>query len=104
MNIQKSLSALYYLGMGLVFVGTLMSLAQLQKAPWIFTIGVVPILGIRFYNRAVCSKERQRINSILVVSALFLAMASFVMLTGRNYWIIAVLIAASLDTYASFRK
>lgn len=104
MNILKSLSLLYYLGMGLVFTGVVMAIANIEKASWIFAMGVLPILGIRFYNRAVCPKERQRINSILVASALFLTVSAYIMLIGRNYWIIGVFIAAVLDTYASFRK
>ncbi len=104
MNILKSLSLLYYLGMGLVFTGVVMALGNMEKAPWIFAMGVVPILGIRLYNRAVCEKDRQRINSILVASAIFLAASAYIMMIGRNYWIVGILIASVLDTYASFRK
>lgn len=104
MNIFKSLSILYYMGMALVFIGVLMSLAAVPKAPWIFTAGVIPMLGVRTYNRLVSTKERQRINSILLISSIFLAAAAFLMITGRNYWIVAVLISAVLDFYSSFRK
>jgi hypothetical protein len=100
----KSLSIVYYLGMAAVFAGVLLKLAGIEMSEWIFTAGVVPILAIRIYNRFVCIKERRRINSTLVLSAVMLAAAAALMIMGRNYWIIAILISAVIDFYASFRK
>ena len=104
MNILKSLSILYYIGMGLVFAGIIMQLGHIEKAHWIFAAGVLPILGVRCYNRAVSTSDRARLNTILVVSALFLVASAYIMFIGRNYWFVGVLISALIDIYTSFRK
>ncbi len=104
MNLIKSLNILYYTGMSLVLAGIIMSLGHIEKAHWIFGLGVIPILGVRCYNRIVSDKERQRINTILIVSALFLAASAYLMFIGRNYWIMTVFISAMIDFYTSFRK
>lgn len=104
MNYLKVLSITYYMGMALVFIGVVMGVAKVENAAWVMAAGVLPVLVVRIFNRAVCTKERERRNSILISSALFLGVAAYILYTGRNYWPIAVLISAALDTYISFRK
>lgn len=104
MRILKLLSALYYLGMALLVIAVITLIAKISIAKWIFVAALVPIVGVRLYNRIVCVPERKRINSILFISSLFLVVAAFLIFENRNYWIVAALITAVLDFYVSFRK
>ncbi|MCT4648131.1 MAG: hypothetical protein N4A74_24295 [Carboxylicivirga sp.] len=104
MNLYKFLSAIYYVGMALVFLGVLMHITDLQYGVWAFSAGALVMIGIRFYNRTIGKPENKRVNSILFYSSLMLAPAAWAMLTYRRYWIIFIVLTAILDTYASFRR
>ena len=100
----KALSILYYLGMILLLVGIVLLLTDKTSGLTIFAIGATPIVGIRLFNRIVAKPERQRINTILFVSSLFLVAAGVAKFYGKEYWIVFILITAVLDFYVSFRK
>ncbi len=104
MNLYKFLSGLYYAGLILVFAGLIMLLTNNPGAFWIYTAGVMPVLGIRLFNLVVSRPDTRRINAILVISALFLAAVSAAIWFNRSYWIIFIAVAAILDGYASFRR
>jgi hypothetical protein len=90
--------------MGLVFIGIVFMLTETPFGLLVYSLGVLPIIGVRLHNRLVCIPERQRINTIMVVAALFLAIAGIAFYLSKNYWIVFILIAAVLDFYSSFRK
>lgn len=98
------LSTLYYIGMGLVFIGMILMLTESPFGLSVYALGVLPIIGVRVYNRIVSIPERQRIHTIMVVAALFLAFAGIAFYLSKAYWIVFILIAAALDFYSSFRK
>ena len=104
MNIYKTLSIAYYIGMISVLVGVLFQLNDIPYAFILLAIGIVPFLGIRLFNFIKGKPENRRLHGILVVSALFLVAAITAIYLHRNYWIIGVLITATLDLYVSFRK
>ncbi len=104
MDYRKVLSILYYIGMGLVFLGVLMGITKVNYSYLVLLVGSIPIIGVRIYNRIVGRKENYRIFSILIYSAIFLFPAVWALYTNRSYWIIFIFLTAALDTYASFRR
>ena len=102
--LYKSLSILYYAGMALLFIGIVMLLTDIYGGLIVYLIGAVPIVSIRIFNRSVCKPERERINTILVFSSLFLIAAGVAKFYHESYWIVFILITAVLDFYVSFRR
>ncbi len=45
----------------------------------------------------------RRLNNILAVGAVFLIASCWLMYTGRNAWVVTLVIAAIFDLYTSFR-
>ncbi len=100
----KALSILYYLGMALLFIGIIMLMTDSSAGLIVYAAGVVPIVGIRLFNRIVARPERRRINTILLASALFLIAAGTANYYHKGYWVVFILITAVLDFYVSFRR
>ncbi len=104
MNIFKTLSVLYYIAMAMVFLGIIMVLSDVSNSIYVYGGGAIFMFLIRLYNQAVAKPENKRINTILLISTVFLLIAGWLMYTNRHYWIIFIFITATLDTYASFRR
>lgn len=104
MELKKILSIAYYIGMGLVFLGVLMGVADVSNHYIVLFIGSVPIIGVRIYNRMIGSPEKRTVFTILIYSSLFLLPAVWALATNRGYWIIFIVLTAVLDSYASFRR
>jgi len=104
MNIYKLLSAVYYIGMALIFLGILMHVSSISNTVYVFSAGALFIIGIRAYNQIAGKPENRRVHTILLYSSLFLAPAAWAMYTGRTYWIVFIILTAVLDSYASFRR
>lgn len=104
MNIYKSLSYAYYLGMICLILGIFLKLNDSEIAFPLLILGYVPFLGIRLFNFLKGKQSNKRLNGILTVSALFLGVGILAILFNRSYWIIAIVITAVLDFYVSFRK
>ncbi|TLX76141.1 hypothetical protein E9993_07980 [Labilibacter sediminis] len=104
MNIYKKLSIAYYIGMILLLVGILFQLNDIPYAIILLIAGIIPLLGIRLFNFIKGKPENKRLHGILVMSALFLVGAIIAVYFNRSYWIIGVLITATLDIYVSLRK
>lgn len=104
MGLYRFLSGLYYAGLILILAGIIMHLSNRPEAPWVFAIGLIPVLGIRIYNFIIAPLHRKRINGILMTSAVFLTAAVVAIYFNRSYWIIFIAISAVLDGYVSFRK
>jgi len=102
--ILKTLSTLYYLGMAFLFIGIVMLLTDIYGGLIIYSIGAIPIVSIRIFNRVVCKPDKRRINSILVFSSLFLIATGVAKYYQESYWVVFILITAVLDFYVSFRK
>ena len=101
----KALSIMYYIGMALLFTGIILLLTDSEEgALIIYSIGAIPIVGIRLFNRIVAKPERHRINTILFVSSLFLIAAGVAKYYDERYWVVFILTTAVLDFYVSFRK
>ncbi|SMO65372.1 hypothetical protein SAMN06265379_10496 [Saccharicrinis carchari] len=100
----KALSAAYFIGMILVLAGILFQLNDIPYALVCLIIGLIPILGGRLFNFIKGKAENKRLHAIMLFSALFLTAAVVAIYFNRSYWIIAVLITATLDLYVSFRK
>ncbi|WP_066632280.1 hypothetical protein [Labilibacter marinus] len=100
----KALSIAYYIGMILVLLGILFQLNEIPYAFICLVLGLIPLLGVRLFNFLKGKAENKRLNGIMVISALFLVAAAALIFLHRNYWIIAVLITATLDLYVTFRK
>ncbi len=104
MNIYKSLSYAYYLGMLCLIIGIFLKLNNSDVALPLLILGYVPFLGIRLFNFLKGKQSNKRINGILTVSALFLGAGILAITFNRSYWIIGIVITAVLDLYVSLRK
>jgi hypothetical protein len=104
MGIYRFLSGLYYAGLILILAGIIMHLSDMQPAPLLFAVGLIPVLGIRIYNFVIAPSHRRRINGILMISALFLGGALAAIWFRRSYWVIFIAISAVIDGYTTFRK
>lgn len=104
MSFYRFLSGLYYAGMILILAGVVMNIAEMNTAPLIFAMGLIPVLGIRIYNFIVAPVHRKRTNGILMISAVFLAMAVAAIYYQKGFWIVFIAVSAMLDGYVSFRK
>ena len=100
----KLFSILYYTGMALVLAGTIAALSKAHWGGYLMAAGVVPIVGIRLYNRIVAVPERQRINGILLMSSLVLTCGVVAFFMKQHYWVVCMFTTAVLDGYASFRR
>ncbi len=104
MGFYRFLSGLYYAGMVLILSGVIMNIMEMPVAFWIFILGLIPVLGIRIYNFIIAPPHRKRTNGILMLSAIFLAVAVAAIYFRKDYWILFIAISAVLDGYVSFRK
>lgn len=104
MGFYRFLSGLYYAGLILILAGIIMHMNTMSGAPWVFAIGLIPVLGVRIYNFIIASTHRKRINGILMLSAVFLTAAVIAIYFNRSYWIVFIAVSAVLDGYVSFRK
>jgi hypothetical protein len=95
---------LNYIGMAMIIIGTIAALAGEKWAIGVLAIGVLPILGLRLYNRFEASSQYERINTILVFSSLVIICGIVALYLNQRYWIVCMFLAAILDGYASFRK
>ena len=98
------LSILYYIGMGLVFLGVLMGVTQVDFDYLVLLLGSLPIIGVRIYNRIIGREENRRVFSILIYSSIFLLPAAWALFTNRSYWVVFIMLTVVLDFYASFRR
>lgn len=98
------LSISYYIGMILVLVGILFQLNNLPYGFIFLIIGIIPLLGVRLFNYFKGKPENKRLHGIMVISVLFLALTTTAILYNKSYWIIGILITATLDLYVSLRK
>ncbi|MCW3805033.1 hypothetical protein [Plebeiibacterium marinum] len=104
MNLYKTLSFTYYLGMAGIILGVFLKLNDSSLALPFLIGGFIPFMGIRLFNLLNAKEDRRRLHAILTVSALFLAAAIVAIYFQRSYWIIGILLTATLDFYVSFRK
>ncbi|MBS2097882.1 hypothetical protein [Carboxylicivirga linearis] len=104
MDYKRLLSILYYIGMGLVFLGVLMGVTQVDFDYLVLLLGSLPIIGVRIYNRIIGREENRRVFSILIYSSVFLLPAAWALYTNRSYWVVFIMLTVVLDFYASFRR
>lgn len=104
MELNKILSISYYAGMVLLFAGIVMHLSLHPLALWVYAAGLLPIVGIRIYNRLVGKPENRRKHTILVVSGLALVAAGVAMYLSKSFWVAFIAVSAVLDFYISFRR
>ena len=104
MDLNRILSISYYAGMALLFAGIVLQLNHHEFALHLFVAGLIPIIGIRIYNRMIGHPDNRRKNSILVFSALALLAAAVAIYLNKSYWIVLIAVSAVLDLYISFRR
>ena len=104
MGLLRFFSGLYYAGLILILAGIIMHISGAESAPWLFAAGLIPVLGVRIYNFVIAPSNRKRINAILMMSAVFMAVALAAIYYHKSYWVVFIAISAVLDGYTSFRK
>jgi uncharacterized membrane protein YczE len=100
----KNLERSYYVGMIILFVGVILALIENPYAIIVYTLGLIPIVGIRIFNFLVSKPENKRRNLIMVLSGAALTMAGVGIYLHESWWIVFLAISAVLDFYISFRR
>ncbi len=104
MNLVKTLSISYYIGMALLFIGIVMQLNDMNQGVYLMTVGVIPLLAARLYNVLYGKEENKRLNTILLVSSIVLTLSVASIFLHYGFWVVGIFITAMLDLYVSFRK
>lgn len=104
MSTYKILETSYYIGMVLLITGIIIVLAEKTFGPYIYCIGLIPLIVIRSYNYITGNPENKRKLFILLISTLFLTIAGIAIFLNRSWWILLIAISATIDLYISFRK
>lgn len=105
---KKQKSQIFYLiCYSLTLIGAIAQFANYIYAPYIFAIGAILIILIQFKValefRDSKSMRVQRLVRISFLSSLLLAIATYLMFTNSNLWVIAVLIYGLVTLFISFR-
>ncbi|MCF0191489.1 MAG: hypothetical protein HUJ96_09540 [Marinilabiliaceae bacterium] len=101
-NILLYIALIAYLG------GVIFQIALFPQS-WILCLaGGFMVACLRIYERAKESKnpsaKATRIPAIQLFSTGIMILSSYLMFTHKGYWLLAVLIVAVLELYASFRS
>ncbi|MGQ1946249.1 hypothetical protein ACT3CD_04005 [Geofilum sp. OHC36d9] len=103
MQINKTLTTIYYFAMLLILGGIILHITEINFAVPVLITGLIPVLAIRIYNWIMTAPEDRRRSFVYVFSGLALAAAVTAIYFNRSYWIIFVALSALLDFYYSFR-
>jgi hypothetical protein len=103
MQLNKTLTTIYYLAMLLVLGGIILHITEITIAFAFLIAGLIPVLAIRIYNWIKTPPEDRRRSFVYVFSGLALTAAVTAIYFNRSYWIIFVALSAVLDLYYSFR-
>lgn len=90
--------------MVILFTGIILALIEKPYAIFIFTLGLLPIFGVRVYNFVISKPANKRRHFILILSAAFLATAGAGIYLNKSWWIIFIALSGILDFYISFRR
>jgi len=104
MNLLKTLSISYYIGMALLFIGIILQLNHADYGVYLLIAGIIPLYTVRVFNFTKGKTENKRLNGILLISATFLLAAVAAAFIGYGFWIVMIMISAALDFYVSFRR
>jgi len=100
----KKLNALYISGMLLILAGVILCIAKIESGGYLLAAGALIQFGIRTHNRWHAPREKERIYSIMLLSSAVIGGAAVAWFMGKNYWILLIFLAATLDVYASYRR
>jgi len=102
----KYFDNLYITAIVITILGALARLFDVEFAHYVFTLGVVLIIflhGKNVFDKGDKDIRRQRLDRIGLFSSLMLGIASYLMFTGSNSWVVFVLIYALSTLFQSFR-
>lgn len=101
---EKSINTVHVVAMATCIVGIVLHILDIPAGCIILAIGSVALLFARVYSRAKATEPNlMRQLSILIFGALLLLGAAYLMHTGREYWLIPLLIDAVVELYISLR-
>ncbi len=95
---------LYYFGMIILLAGIVLTITEINYSLIVYSLGLIPVFGIRVYNLIVSKRANRRKNLILFFSAVFLIIAGLAIFYNKSWWIIFIALSAILDFYISFRR
>ncbi len=100
---NKNITKIYYVGMALLLAGILLHITEITIGFWIYTIGLLPVLGIRVYQFMSALPDDRRKYIPYLFSGISFGSAAVAIYYGRSYWVIFIALAALLDFYYSYR-
>jgi hypothetical protein len=105
MTNTKLFKIVFFIGGVLTVVASLAQLFNVIWAPYLFGIGALAIIlvQLRIYKDFKGGEREQRLVRMSLFSSLLLGLAAYLMYTGSNSWVVAVLIYALSSLFISFR-
>jgi len=95
---------LHTLSMSVAFVGVVAFVFGFEYGWMVLGAGAFALFLVRLYVRAkTTDKGQMRLLSILMFGAVLLLGSSYLMYSGKHYWVIPLLIDAVVELYVSFR-
>lgn len=106
MKQNQFLQATYFVGGVITIIGSLTELFEVSYAPYVFSFGVLLLVGFHFYTAWLnkdAENRSQRLTRSAFMASLLLVLAAYFMFTGSTIWVVAVLIYALSSFFLSFR-
>ena len=103
MKNNKNLTLIYYVGMALLIAGILLHITDLTIAFWVYTVGLLPVVGIRIYYFMIALPDDRRKYIPYLFSGISFVAAAVAIYYNSSYWVIFIALAALLDFYFSYR-
>jgi len=106
MKEKKPSEILFIIAGTIIILGAFARLFDIKFASYIFAVGaglIIFIQGKNAYDRNTDDKDQQRIARLGFLTSLSLGVATYLMFTESNSWVVMVLIYALTSFYLSFR-
>lgn len=101
---HKEKDLLFLGGMLILLLGVLLTIIEHQSGFWIYAIGLISVIIARVKQFLKYNSNNKRVFIPYLFSTVSYILAGYLIYTGKNYWIIFILLSAVLDLYFSFRK
>lgn len=101
---NKTISIIHSVSMGVALVGVIAFIMGFEYGWCVLACGAFALFLVRLYMRAKTTDRNQmRLVSIMMFGAVLLFAASYLMYSGRHYWVLPLLIDAVVELYVSYR-
>lgn len=107
MTENNTTKMIFTVGNMLTILGCIIKLFNISYAPYVFSAGVAFLIYVQlkhFLDNRRSDIRQKRLSRNGLLSGLLLGVAAYLMFTGSNSWVVAVLIYAVSSLLISFRQ